>query len=304
MSIIYLILAFVASFTQSQDSDGVAAIVGDHKITIARVERHLQRMVGEDNFEESMRARLLGESLEHLVRRHFVLSAVRDAGILVGPGELRLETEKLRDRLKEIELSLEEYLISKSLPKSELEYEFTWRIAWQKYLDRHLTKKQLQKFFDKNRRQFDGTEMHVAHLLFTSLKDVDEIKKLATQIQRDIQEGKISWNDAVKRNSDAKSSIADGGEIGWVTFDGPMPPEFCQAAMKLEVGQVSPPVQSIFGIHLIKCLEIRPGKLGPDDAANEIKKVAARYLFDTLSKKKRKQVSVQYKVDWPQPKMK
>ena len=279
-----------------------AALVGDHKISINKVKRHLAKMLGSEKFDEPIQKKLMGEALEHLIRRHAVLLKIQQTGISVGPGELRLELEKLRDRLKEVEMEMDDYLATGKISQSELEYEFIWRLSWSKYLKKSLTREQLTKYFQRHRRQFDGTEIHVAHLLFSSLKeDPHSISNQAEQVKRLVQEGKITWEAAVKKYSDAESSKDEGGEIGWVTFYGPMPNEFCQAAMKLNSGEISAPVQTVFGVHLIKCLEVRPGKLGPADAADEVREAAARFLFDSSADQQREKMKVEYKVDWPKP---
>ena len=308
MQMICLIFVFCpllsqSPLPQSPDPPPIAATVGKHEITVARVQRHLKKVLGDENFGEGVRDHLLGESLEHLVRRHAVLQAIQKDGVVAGAGELRLEMEKLKDRLKEIELSMDEYLVSKNLQRSELEYEFLWRLSWEKYLKKHLTDEQLEKYFSRHRRQFDGTEMHVAHLLLSSLKQkTSELHKLAKKIKTEIQEGKTDWEKAVNDYSTAKSSSDQGGEIGWVSYDGPMSHEFCQAAMELNVGKISEPVQTIFGVHLIKCLEVRPGKLGPKDAEVALREAATRFLFETLAEKHRQALQIEYKVDWPKPK--
>ena len=303
MQVICLILVLGPILQESAQEQPIAATVGKHEITVARVQRHLQKVLGDKNFGEGVREPLLGESLEHLIRRHAVLQGVQKDGVAAGPGELRLEIEKLKDRLNEIDLSMEDYLASKKIRVSELEYEFLWRLSWEKYLKKHLTAKQLQKYFSQHRRQFDGTEMHVAHLLLSSLKEkTSDMLAQAKAIRKEIQEGKTDWDSAVKKFSNAKSSAEQGGEIGWVAYDGPMSHEFCQAAMELNVGEISEPVQTMFGIHLIKCLKVRPGKLGPKDADAALREAATRYLFDSLAERQRKALKIEYKVDWPKPK--
>ena len=69
--------------------------------------------------------------------------------------------------------------------------------------------------------------------------------------------------------------------------------------MELQVDQISDPVQTVFGVHLIKCLEIKPGKIGPRDAMEAVRNDATRYLFDKLADKNRDSVNVKYEVDWP-----
>ena len=78
---------------------------------------------------------------------------------------------------------------------------------------------------------------------------------------------------------DAKAALArikagEGGDLGWFTKDR-MVPEFADAAFKLQPGQVSDPVQSQFGWHIIKVEERRMRTFPPFD---QVKDQAARYV--------------------------
>jgi peptidyl-prolyl cis-trans isomerase C len=60
----------------------------------------------------------------------------------------------------------------------------------------------------------------------------------------------------------SKDPGSQGGDLGWFTMDR-MVPEFAEAAFKLEKGQISDPVKSQFGWHVIK-LEEKRTKAFPD----------------------------------------
>ncbi len=286
----------------SDRSPEIAAIVADYPISISRVERQLKKSLGKLAVPEQFQNLARGEALEHLIRRHVVFESIRKSGAVAGKSQILLEVAKLTDRLKEVDQTIDDYLKTSGLDLKELEYEFEWRIAWQKYLDSQLDDERLAKFYEKNRRQFDGTEMRVAHLLIQDLsQDLQVNMNQANRIREEIVSGKINWTSAVATQSDAKSSSSDGGEIGWIGYDGPMPVEFCRTAMKLQVNEISPPVETTFGVHLIKCLEIKPGKNGPRDARDEVRAAATQFLFDSIADRNRDATDVQYVVDWPKP---
>ncbi len=71
-----------------------------------------------------------------------------------------------------------------------------------------------------------------------------------TALRQDIQHG-TKFEDVAKRESVDTISGADGGSLGW-SKRGRFVPEFEQAAWALSPGQVSEPVLTHFGYHLIK----------------------------------------------------
>lgn len=72
----------------------------------------------------------------------------------------------------------------------------------------------------------------------------------------------------------SKDPGSKGGDLGWFTKDR-MVPEFGEAVAKLEAGQISDPVKTQFGWHVIKLDEKRPKVFPPLD---QVKDQVARYV--------------------------
>lgn len=72
----------------------------------------------------------------------------------------------------------------------------------------------------------------------------------------------------------SKDPGSKGGDLGWFTRDR-MVPEFAEAAFKLEKGQISDPVKSQFGWHIIKVEDKRTKEFPPFD---QVKDQVASYV--------------------------
>ncbi len=81
-------------------------------------------------------------------------------------------------------------------------------------------------------------------------KAAADAKAKIDQIAADIKAGKIKFEDAAKQFSDDSSKLQEG-KVG-VFVRGQMVPDFEKAAFALAAGQVSEPVRSQFGWHLIR----------------------------------------------------
>ncbi len=90
------------------------------------------------------------------------------------------------------------------------------------------------------------SQVRAEHILVKTEAEANDIK---TQIE----EGKISFEDAAKEYSKCPSK-ANGGDLGYFGR-GMMVKEFETASFEGEVGKVSNPVQTQFGWHLIKVLD-------------------------------------------------
>jgi hypothetical protein len=86
----------------------------------------------------------------------------------------------------------------------------------------------------------------------------EEVRQRAQTLREEIVAGTVSFSDAARKNSQSPSA-RDGGELPWISRHEPMPEIFSVAAYRLQVGEISPPVVSSLGVHLIKCLEIEAG---------------------------------------------
>jgi peptidyl-prolyl cis-trans isomerase C len=107
-------------------------------------------------------------------------------------------------------------------------------------------------------------EVHARHIL---LPTEEEAKAALARIKAGEDFAKIA-------TELSKDPAGDGGDLGWFTKDR-MVPEFADAAFKLEPGQVSDPVKSQFGWHIIKVEGKRMKTFPPFE---QVKDQAARFV--------------------------
>lgn len=121
------------------------------------------------------------------------------------------------------------------------------------------------------------TEVHARHILLKPspvLTDAQARQKLE-QVAADIQSGKTNFSSAAKQLSDDPGSANQGGDLGWTSAE-VYDPAFRDALLKLNKGQLSQPVHSSFGWHLIQLMDTR--QVDKTDAAQ--KERAYRLLFN------------------------
>jgi peptidyl-prolyl cis-trans isomerase D len=112
---------------------------------------------------------------------------------------------------------------------------------------------ELQTQFEQYQANYEGEEARdAAHILIalSSERDVEQAKALADQIKAEIDAG-ADFAELAAKHSDDGGSAQEGGSLG-VVEKGVMVPEFEEALFELAEGQVSAPVETEFGYHLIK----------------------------------------------------
>jgi peptidyl-prolyl cis-trans isomerase SurA len=100
-------------------------------------------------------------------------------------------------------------------------------------------------------------QTHARHILLRpdALVSDAEAENRLRQLRERIEHGE-DFATLARSHSQDPGSASEGGDLGWVT-PGEMVPEFEQAMDQLANGQISEPVQSRFGWHLIQVLERR-----------------------------------------------
>lgn len=137
------------------------------------------------------------------------------------------------------------------------------KIAWleldkQKLMDEiAVTEEEVRARYDEEVATFQAeTERRAAHILFESTDpaELEQVLEQAAEVKARIDAGEDFAALAAEFSDDA-GSAQDGGDVGYTTGDS-FVPEFEEALRGLEVGQVSEPVRSEFGVHIIKLLEV------------------------------------------------
>ena len=105
-----------------------------------------------------------------------------------------------------------------------------------------------------------AAENRVSHILFevTGDESDDELRGRADAVLAELAAGK-NFSELASTYSDDIGSASAGGDLGFSSGDA-FPQEMEEAIALLEVGNVSPPVQTDAGLHLIKLTERRDGK--------------------------------------------
>jgi parvulin-like peptidyl-prolyl isomerase len=175
-------------------------------------------------------------------------------------------------------------------------------LAWGKYRARYVTEERLASYFDEHRRQFDGTELSVSHILLrpdaSGARPTEELVERARRMREKIVSGKLSFEEAAQRHS-AGPSGKQGGKLGFIGRRGPMVESFSRAAFALEAGELSEPVTTRFGVHLIRCDDIKPGTKPLAEVSEQVEDAVARELLEKLVQFEKRHTRVELTGKWP-----
>jgi peptidyl-prolyl cis-trans isomerase D len=116
----------------------------------------------------------------------------------------------------------------------------------------------LQEAYEADMDSFaSGEERRVSHILVevNDARNDDEAKRLIEKLAAKLDQGEV-FAEVADSFSDDRGSAQSAGDLGYTQGD-TFPPAFEEALSSLALGQVSKPVQTDAGYHLIKATEIK-----------------------------------------------
>ncbi|HEY7496753.1 MAG TPA: peptidylprolyl isomerase [Candidatus Tectomicrobia bacterium] len=161
------------------------------------------------------------------------------------------------------------------------------RSVVQKYVTEqaNITEDAMRKHYEATRDEYTvGEQVTARHILVRSESEAQAVLK-------ELKQGKDFADLARARSLD--SSASQGGDLG--TFGrGDMVAEFETTAFALKVGEISAPVQTQYGYHIIKVTERTPARLKPlDEVKEELRQALISRYVDTLLENLRRAAKVQ-----------
>jgi parvulin-like peptidyl-prolyl isomerase len=162
------------------------------------------------------------------------------------------------------------------------------QIAQQQWIEQQIapdikvTPEEVEKFYKESPpNRFDAPEMvRASHILVAVRRDAPPEDVLAAEnkindLAARVKKGE-SFEALAKQYSDDPNAKDTSGDLDYFSRERIMP-EFADAAFKLKVGEVSAPVRTQFGFHLIKLTDRKPAHTATlDEARDQI----AAYMQD------------------------
>ncbi len=249
------------------------ATVGDRKITSTELDDMVRSQVQGRPVPPEMMSKLRSHILQSMIDNILVIQFVAAKGVKAKPADIEAMIANIKKQLADAGVELATVLKARGLTEETMREQIASEMAVEEYLKSAVTDEQTQAYFKEHKKEFDGTQVKASHILLEYGPDSPaEEKKAANDkiaaIRKQIVEG-ADFAEAAKQHS-ACPSKAEGGDLGFFARHGQMVEPFAAAAFGLEPGGISQPVETQFGVHLIKTTEVKPGEKKFEDAKNAV----------------------------------
>jgi len=128
------------------------------------------------------------------------------------------------------------------------------------------------------------TQTNARHILLRPSNQLsqDAARAQLAGFRQQIESGKASFEELAKLHSQ-DGSATQGGDLGWAN-PGTMVPEFEKVMDSLKLGDISDPLVSRFGVHLVQVLERREAPLSMRDKQDMARNILRDRKFDETMK--------------------
>lgn len=247
--------------------DKVVALVGKDLILQSDIDQNMAILLQSNpklNFEDK---ELRTKVLDNLINEKLMVLKAYEDSIEVSDEEINQRwNEFLSGMLRQYgsEKRVED-VIGKPINRAKYEYTdlikqrlLVDKISQAKFSNVAVSRKEVEEFYETYKDSVKNVPPKLS--LFHIVKNVKVSNDLKTQtyekalkIRDSILNGS-DFGDFAKRYSSDPGSASEGGNLGW--FDkGKLFPEFEKAAMSLQKGEISMPIETPFGYHIIQTLD-------------------------------------------------
>jgi peptidyl-prolyl cis-trans isomerase SurA len=266
-------LALLASTVRAEMVDRVAAVVNNEIITLGEVMKRaapdLQR-ADQDTAPENRAKKheeLIRKVLDVLIDEKVLDQELKEAKITIDDKQVDASVQEVMKRYNFTPDQFAQAVANEGLSLSDYREQMRKQLGRYQLLREKVSKlvkvseADVRSEYDRMARE-EGKEMevHVRHIVVqvpanAPQADVDKAYAAAKAISVEARQAGVDFAELAKKRSQG-SSAADGGDLGFFRR-GAMVPAFEKVAFSLKPGEVSDPVRTSLGWHVLKLEEMR-----------------------------------------------
>ncbi|HZX42306.1 MAG TPA: peptidylprolyl isomerase [Myxococcaceae bacterium] len=270
------LLLLGAPLARAELVDRIAAVVNTEVITLSEVEKRAapelarvdQETTGSDRAQK--RAAAMKRTLDTMIDEKLVDHELRELKVSINDKEVDAAIDEVKKSYNLNDDQLLQAVSREGFTLAEYREQMRKQIGRYKLISEKVRKNvkvseaDVKSEYDRmTRAEGEDYEVHVRHILIAvprtaSAAQVDQARRNAAAVAVEAREPGVNFAELAKKRSEGSSS-SDGGDLGFFKR-GTMVAEFERVAFNLKTGEVSEPVRTQFGWHVLKLEEIR--KLG------------------------------------------
>ncbi len=274
----------------------VVATVGDAKITNTDLDKMVQRQLQGRSLPPEVLENVRKEFLDAMIQNELVVQFLAANNVKAEPAKIEEVVASIKKQVASQGSDLATALKAQGMTEETLRAQIASQMAVEKYAQAEVTDEKADEYYKTHKAEFNEPRVKASHILLKyEPGSTPEEKKAANDkivaIRQEITAG-ADFAEAAKQHS-ACPSKDQGGDLGFFPRHNAMVEPFAAAAFALEPGGISHPVETQFGVHLIKVTEVDSGEKEFDDVKDAVKSTLFQQLLLEVAEKQRKVTKVE-----------
>ncbi|MBU0553677.1 peptidylprolyl isomerase [Myxococcota bacterium] len=240
---------------------------------------------------ENLSRRYQQSILNQLIDQELLDQKIKSEKIEVTEAELENEFVEYKKMFR-TDQNFERYLRSSNGDIQQIKDNIKHNIAVTKLLEKtsdlKVTEEDIKKYYDENLNRYKIKEqIRASHVLIKVKDDANkneanekEALARAEAVYKEAIKPNIKFSDVAKKHSEGPTR-SKGGDLSFFAR-GRMDPKFEEVAFAMKVNEISKPIRSKFGYHVIKVTDRKEGRVRPFD---EVKDSISKLLENKQNRK-------------------
>jgi len=247
-----------------QDLQRIAAVVNDQVVSMFDLAGRIRLTIVSSGLEDSpeIRTRLAPQILRTLIDEALEVQEAKRLNITVNSAEIEQAMARIAKQNDMTDTQFSNFLKQSGIPLSTLVAQIRAGLSWSKIVAQKIRPSieigddQIQEYLDRLKASKDKPEYRLQEIFLAvdTPQQEEDVRHTAERLSEQIKRGANFT--AVARQFSQSATAAVGGDLGWVE-EGALEPEIQRAVDQLKVGDISAPIRTVAGFHLILLREKR-----------------------------------------------
>jgi len=239
--------------------ESIAVVVNDDAISMTDVNDRLRLIMVSSGLPDNneVKKRLMPQIISGLIDEQLMLQAARKEQIAVTEEQVQGGFEQLAAQNKTTADDFKKMLSQGKINPATLERQISAQISWSMVVQKkfrpqvNINDNDIDDFIDRIKADAGQEEFFVSEILLPIEGDIKEsdVKKLATNVIQQIQQGKAPFGRMAQQFSKAPGA-QQGGGLGWIKA-GQLSSELNNVLVTMDQGQISSPIRTPEGYHIL-----------------------------------------------------
>lgn len=259
LALVCAVIAFAAPPARAAGEEGIAAVVNDQAITTSDIADRMKLLMTSSGMPDTpeVREKMRGQVANILIDEAIRMQEVNAQGLTVDDAAIDAGFADIAQQNNMSAAEFEAVLKRSNLNVNTLRNQLKAQIGWNRLVegkmmqDIEVSEFDVDSALEQMKANAGKTEYLLAEIFLPvdSAQEENDVRQLADRLAAQLKAGSVRFSTLAMQFSQA-AGASKGGDLGWVQA-GVLAPEMDTAIAQTEPGQITAPVRTLTGYHIL-----------------------------------------------------